>query len=64
MIDKRGRTEDFDWHEIMCDPSVVPPVPDWLVVRREAIDGHLVDRGAWSIGDPAPGFATLIDVQS
>jgi hypothetical protein len=63
VIDKRGGTEDFDWRPFVCDPSTVPPVPDRLVVRREAIEGHLVDRGAWSMGDPAPAFATLIDVQ-
>lgn len=62
VIDKRGGTEAFDWHAFMCDPSTVPPVPDRLVVRREAIDGRSVDRGAWSAG-PTPAFATLIDVQ-
>jgi hypothetical protein len=48
VIDKRGRTEDFDWHGFMCDPRAVPPVPDRLVVRRGATDGHPVDRRALS----------------
>jgi hypothetical protein len=63
VIDKRGGTEDFDWHAFMCDPSTVPPVPDRLVVQRAAIEGHPADRGAWSMGDPAPAFATLNDVR-
>jgi hypothetical protein len=59
VIDRRGGTEDFDWHAFMCDPNTVAPVPDRLVVPRAAVESHRVDWGDWSLGDPAPALASL-----